>query len=124
MDETVGMLTVAESPHKKAKMEGRHKADFSESKFVKFYKAGACQTVSNGEDNAVNCDKSSCQSPPREAQSTTTLNTSLDNSEYSSNHCQRTSPSNYPVDVQYGARHGQSLNGENKENLQTEAGGK
>lgn len=122
MDVTVGMLPVVESPHKKAKMEGRRRADFSESKFVKFYKAGASQTGATNEEDAVNCSSAGCcHSPPCEAQSTTTLSNSLDRLDYGS---PGTSPITYPADMQCAARYGASLSGENKENLQTENSGK
>ena len=122
MEVTVGMLPVVESPHKKAKMEGRRRADFSESKFVKFYKAGASQAgATNEEDDAVNCSSAGCHSPPCEAQMTVALSNSLDRLDYGS---PRPSPTHYPVDMQCAARYGTNLSGENKENLQTENNGK
>ena len=123
MDTTVGMLPVIESPNKKAKMEGRHKADFSESKFVKYYKAG--QTGSISEEDSIHCGAGggSCQSRTNETQSTTMMNSSSDNLEYSPQTSQSSSPLNYPVDVQCAAAYGTSLNSENKENLQTETSG-
>ena len=121
MEVTVGMLPVVESPHKKAKMEGRRRADFSESKFVKFYKTGASQAGATNEEDAVNCTSAGCHSPPCEAQITAALSNSLDRLDYGS---PRTSPTHYPVDMQCAARYGTNLSGENKENLQTENNGK
>lgn len=115
------MLPAVESPHKKAKMEGRQKADFSESKFVKFYKAGANQTGNIADIEAGIGGLS--QSPPTEAQIKTSIDTSNENSCFG----QKLSPNetrlNFPSNVESSARFSSNLDYENKENLTTELTG-
>ena len=112
------MLPVVESPHKKAKMEGRQKVDFSESKFVKFYKAGASQAGNITDIEAGSVSLS--QSPPVEAQIITTVESPNENKCYG----QRLSPNesriNYSNNIDGSSRFSTKLECENKENLTTE----
>ena len=112
------MLPAVESPHKKAKMEGRQKVDFSESKFVKFYKAGASQAGNITDIEAGSVSLS--QSPPVEAQIITTVESPNENKCYG----QRLSPSesriNYSNNIDGSSRFSAKLECENKENLTTE----
>jgi hypothetical protein len=112
------MLPAVESPHKKAKMEGRQKVDFSESKFVKFYKAGASQAGNNADTEASSASLS--QSPPVETQIITTVDSPNDSKCYG----QRSSPNephiNYPNNIAGNSRFSAKLDCENKENLTTE----
>jgi hypothetical protein len=116
------MLPAVESPHKKAKMEGRQKADFSESKFVKFYKAGANQAGNIADIEAGSSSLS--QSPPMEAQIITTVESPNENPSYG----QRLSPSesriNYPNNIDGNSRFSANSDCENKENLTTELVGR
>ncbi|XP_028396801.1 heterogeneous nuclear ribonucleoprotein L-like [Dendronephthya gigantea] len=112
------MLPAVESPHKKPKMEGRQKTDFSESKFVKFYKAGVNQTGNIADIEAGIGSLS--QSPPTEAQIKTSTDTPNENSCYGSNLSPNETRLNFSSNIDGSARFSANLDCENKENLTTE----
>ena len=115
------MLPAVESPHKKAKMEGRQKTDFSESKFVKFYKAGAKQTGTTADIEAGSSRLS--QSPPVETQ----IKTTVDKINESPCYGQKLSPNesrlNYPNNIDASSRFTANLECESKDDLATELSG-
>ena len=117
------MLPAVESPHKKAKMEGRQKADFSESKFVKFYKAGANQT-GNMQDSEAGYTATTHQSPPHETQIKTTNDSANENSHYEQKLNQNGQRLNFTTNLDAASRFTTNLDGENKENLTTEITGR
>lgn len=116
------MLPAVESPHKKAKMEQNQKADFSESKFVKFYKASANKPGSN-EDIEAGCTSLS-QSPPRRTQITTSTASDKESPNYAQNLTTNEARLNYPNTLEAGSRFSPNFECENKENLATEFLGK
>ena len=115
------MLPAVESPHKKAKMEGRQKTDFSESKFVKFYKAGAKQAGTTADIEAGSASLS--QSPPVEAQIKTTVDGTAENPCYGQKLSPNESRLNYNNNIDGSSRFTANLECESKDDLATELSG-
>ncbi|XP_046839506.1 heterogeneous nuclear ribonucleoprotein L-like isoform X3 [Xenia sp. Carnegie-2017] len=116
--EASAMLPSIASPHKKAKMEGQQIVDFSESKFVKYYKAGSKQTgnFADVEAGAVSLS----QSPPVETQIITAVDGSNAKQCFVEKHPRIEVSLNFSNVVDSNPRFTTKFDAENKENFMTE----